>query len=1668
MTKLTLAVTLLAACLAAAIPAGAQCTAPTLVSPADNATNVPVQMTFEWSGTPAANGMFDIDYLRVGDPSFTRASSSGTTFSPPQLQPGATYKWRVLQQGCTEANASPIRTFVTASATSCPTGTATLDAPAADARFSAGDDVDFSWEPVAGAIQYDLLVASGTGPLMSVQQTTATSARSSFAEGTYRWAVKAIFAGACTPTISGQRAFKVFGATCASTGPQLIAPANNASDLANPVHFDWNPVAGATKYRLFVAVDGGTPELLTTTTDTHFDAELTGRSFRWAVEALFDSCPEVLSEQRVFTLASEPLCPANPGKASLLSPAPDAKNVASPVTFQWSPVADAKTYRLWISADGGTPTILGTSTTTSLSLPVPQGTIAWFVEARFGDSCAPTLSVRQTFTVSSGASCDHASPSIIAPTNGATGVTSPALFRWNAVAGAAGYKLYVSTDGDAFDLYGATTATELEKLVPPGAIDWYVVAVFAGCPDVRSATSHFTAAAAATCPDETVTLNAPANGATVSSPVTFSWSAVTAATVYRVWIVANDGAPVLLARTNDLQTTQSVPAGTLKWFVEAVREHCSSILSARNSFTVQSASNCGNNSAPHLIAPAGTEQQPGSATSPVNFQWDASPNAIGYRVWLARNDQPAADIAVTRDTHLERTLPSGKYSWYVEALFEGCGAMSSAKAFFTIADTTPRCIDTKPIVLGPASGSTVTSPVTFLWSAVDGAIEYRLFAKLNDSAFTLIGTTDETSLVRPVPPGTVTWYVEAVFRSCPSTESERATFSAPPSVACAAEAPQLVAPENGATNLEPLVEFAWQPVSGAVRYVLVVQAGEGSPTAIAETTETRVTHRVPPGAIKWWVIAFFNGCDAAKSAEFAFTVATPAGCETRAAVLLAPPNGAPALTGPIYFAWSPVPHARGYKVWVQRRNDEPGVIATSTAPFAKAELPPGAYEWFVETLFENCPPTESARGTFRVDEASDACAPPLATLAQAPGQVLSATPYAVRWLPLPRVSGYEIQESTTADFANATTLVVSEPVAHFTHDVASETRYLYRIRGISACSDDRGAYSDVVGTLVVPSRTTGTDRHASLDLGTQAPAVQTITLPPSNPPVAFTAIADKPWLTVTPSLGVVGPDGATLTVTSDPNALDLGTTTGTIRITYAAAGKGQTTNSTTPTSYPVSISLVTPVSPTGKGTPPPDALIFPAVAHATGINDSLFESDVRITNLAATTMKYQLNFTPSTTDGTQTGNSTTVEVAPNSTLALDDILASFFGASTTTGMLEVRPLTTSSTATKGTFSGITSSAPQPVLTVGSSRTFNSTPTGTFGQYVPAIPYAQFAAKNQIISLQQIAQSAAYRTNFGFVEGSGQPADLRIRVFDVHNQQLAEFSEALKAGEHKQINQMLALHGVTDLADGRVEVQVVSDTGKITAYASTLDNLTSDPLLVSPVQTATVNANRTIVPGVAYINNGLANWRTDMRLFNAGTTALPTTLTYYPQGNPGAALTRQIEVAAGEITVLDNVLNSMFGIADPVAGGSIAVTTSKPAPLVTTARTYNQTTSGTYGQFIPGVTTSEAVGLNDRSLNLLQLEQSTRFRTNIGLAETTGNAATVDVSVNLPDSKATPTIRVSLAANEFRQLSLADFGVTDAMYNVRATVRVTSGTGRVTGYGSVIDLTTQDPTYVPAQ
>ncbi len=1641
---------------------------PNLTSPANGSTVAFGSMWLNWDPVADAAG-YEVWLGLDGDP---LGPFGETPFTQMQIdvEPGRTVEWKVVAKAplCTPL-ASAHFTFTT----KCPNDVPNLLNPPNSTVFPVGSEITFGWNGVPGAAGYDFKVSpagQNQWTVVAADLTQNLYTGTFTQEGSWDWEVRANFNGACDPAYSETRTFTISNNACQNSAPTLVSPVNNTT-ATTPVQFEWTDV-GAELYRLYVKQPSDAePKLVTTTVRTQHAESLAAGAYFWGVVAMFKDCPELLSETRALTVEeSDSGCPTNPGKATLVSPAPDANNLVSPVAFDWDPVPNASGYRLIASFGGDDAITLGFTQSSELTVQVPAGKGFWLVQTFFGEDCPTTLSERRTLTVTTGAQCTTAPPQALSPPNGATEVDSPVEFRWSEIAGAEKYLLFAAPGNDEFSFYGETEETKLTRFVPPGtSIRWFVIAVLPACPELRSSVSTFQTASDG-CPDASIQVNTPAEGASVSSPVSVSWSSVAGAVAYRVWVSSNDSAPVALLRTQSTQASISLPAGAIALYVEALRDKCKSIVSDERKFTVTSRTDCANNQAPTLVSPLGGPDTPTRVTKPVTLAWNAVPNAIAYRVWVGQNGRAYQDVKLTNGTSVTLDLDSGTWGWFVQALFDGCEPKASQKGFFAF-DPMVRCDNAAPVIQSPVEGQVVDANVTISWNRVEGASKYRVFASRDGGAPGLLGVTVDTSMFRTLPPGSYSVAVEAVFSECPSTVSQRVSFSVPESQNCNNVAAELVSPPNNATDIEPEIEFSWLPVSGAVKYVLVVRYKDGAWVPIASTVDTRVTRTLPPGHVDWSIITFFAGCDPVEAPHFELDVKRPPdNCSPRSPILVLP-DGRFDVYSPVRFLWIGVPDATGYNVWAWQQDQQASIVATTTgATEVSVDLAPGSYHAYVEATLANCAPRESADVEFTV-AAAPACGTPGTPIAQVIGQAQSNTSYRLRWTPLPNVGLYEIEESTSEDFENAERFTTDLTSMLFTKDntTSAPVKYFYRVRGVSSCNDERGKYSDPVGVLIVPLKTS----NATVEIGSTAGIVQKVFLPGGSAPQQFSVTSDKPWITITPSSGTLPPEGITLTVTADPRALAIGTNTGTLSVQYTSSSNGVQTHATT-AAIPLSVSLVTPVTPSGKGTPPPDSLIFPVVGHAAGANDSLFESDIRVTNLGAQTMKYQLNFTPSGVDGTQTGSSSTIEIEPNQTMAVDDIVASFFGTGSTsiTGMLELRPLTTTSSSSSSLFASVSSTAIKQLTTAASSRTYNFTPNGTFGQFIPAIRFDQFVGKAlsggapTILSLQQVAQSAAYRANFGFAEASGQAADLQVRVYDIANTLLATIPVSLQAGEHKQINGMLASNGINDLADGRVEVEVVNGNGKVTAYVSEVDNLTNDPLLVSAVPKGAVTSNRYVVPGVAYINTGFAFWVTDLRIFNGGSTSTPATLTFYPQGSPGAAVTRDITLEAGEIEVLDNVIGGLFAQPNG-AGGAIAITTPSTTTLTATARTYNQTSNGTYGQFIPGVTPAESIGLGDRALQIPQMEQSSRFRANIGLSETLGQAVTVEVSAIIPDSLTTPVVTISLAANEFRQISLADFNLGEAAYNVRVAVKVISGTGRVTAYGSAIDLITQDPTYVPA-
>ena len=783
---------------------------------------------------------------------------------------------------------------------------------------------------------------------------------------------------------------------------------------------------------------------------------------------------------------------------------------------------------------------------------------------------------------------------------------------------------------------------------------------------------------------------------------------------------------------------------------------------------------------------------------------------------------------------------------------------------------------------------------------------------------------------------------------------------------------------------------------------------------------------------------------------------TTVGC-TAAAQAIAPVGGT-LVTSPVHFSWTAVANAASYEVFTSNNGAPSASAGTTSSTSLDATInSDGSYSWFVVATVPTCGTIQSNTATFTI------CGAPGTPLPSVVTQTTSGQTFTIQWDAVAGATKYEIDEANNAAFTNATTTSTTSTSASFTRTAAQSAQsFFYRVRAFSPCAQAFGPNSTTLRVIIVPlPPKDDPNPNVVVPAGSQQPIVQQIFIPgivTGN--FTYVATTDEPWTTITPQTGILTPNGVTLTLTTNPSNLPNGTFTSSLIVTLNPVAQGRAVpDVTTVVNIPVSISLVTPVTPTSTTTPPANALVIPSVGHLDGIG-SHWQSDIRVSNTAATKQQVVLNFTPS--DLTQSMKSTTITIDPGATTALDDIVRNWYGAGITgdaaSGTLEVHP-----------------AVPTQSLTtlVASSRTYNVAASGTLGQFIPAIPFSAFVGKGvnnaaaTILSLQQIAQSAAYRTNFGVVEASGKSASVLMSILDDTGKKLKDLPIDLAPFQQVALNSVLASNNIS-LPDGRVEVKVASGDGKISAFASVIDNLTNDPLLVSGVPLGATNTSRYVLPGVADINNGFASWRTDMRVFNASPLRQTTTFTLVPltgTGN-GQSLVANATLEPGEVKTFDNILQTLFGVQN--MGGALHVTTPTAAPLVVSGRTYNQTSAGTYGQFIGAVTAADAVGGADRALQILQVENSSRYRTNIGIVEVTGQPATVEMSIILPDSRVTPKLQIPLAANEYRQFSPAiDLGLGN-IYNARVAIRVTSGVGRVTAYGSVIDMKTQDPTYVPAQ
>jgi len=223
--------------------------------------------------------------------------------------------------------------------------------------------------------------------------------------------------------------------------------------------------------------------------------------------------------------------------------------------------------------------------------------------------------------------------------------------------------------------------------------------------------------------------------------------------------------------------------------------------------------------------------------------------------------------------------------------------------------------------------------------------------------------------------------------------------------------------------------------------------------------------------------------------------------------------------------------------------------------------------------------------------------------------------------------------------------------------------------------------------------------------------------------------------------------------------------------------------------------------------------IIPAAGTGPGDHGSQWQSEVTIHNGGAAPIAAGLAFH----SGDQVQSSDTLTVAARSTVALSDVVAARFGLQQATGAIEIT---------------VPDSAVNRVAIT--SRTFNSSPAGEFGQDIPAINASDAVPAGNTIVLQAPASAAGSRFNFGIYALSDSVVQWELLRAD-GTQAAATDPQTYAAGTQIQYNGGIAtLLGATE-QDSDV-VQAVVTGGSVITYGSAVNNASNDPSYVPGIAT----------------------------------------------------------------------------------------------------------------------------------------------------------------------------------------------------------------------------------------
>ena len=435
-----------------------------------------------------------------------------------------------------------------------------------------------------------------------------------------------------------------------------------------------------------------------------------------------------------------------------------------------------------------------------------------------------------------------------------------------------------------------------------------------------------------------------------------------------------------------------------------------------------------------------------------------------------------------------------------------------------------------------------------------------------------------------------------------------------------------------------------------------------------------------------------------------------------------------------------------------------------------------------------------------------------------------------------------------------------------------------------------------------------------------------------------------------------------------------------------------------------------------------------AVAHAAGVGDSIWRSDVGLLNRServnAVRLRFHLNGQPLDDD---------LELAPGESRIIPDVVGSF-------GRNGFGPLQVFSSE---------------ALTV-TSRTFNQSPDGTFGQSLDGVTATGGLEAGESVVLMQLREDDTARTNIGIHNQWRRSAQVELELYDGNGALITTHTREISAQQTVQLNRPFRkLGGRADIESGYAVITVLSGQD-LYAYGSVIDNATGDPTAI-PMKVGDGSSRQWIAAAAHSSGVHGSVWRTDLCLLNRSGESVSAEITF--RRNDGETGSLPIDLVDGQQIVVGDV------VAEVGMSGSGAIEINTDGPLLASSRTYNTGEDGTFGLFLDGVP-SHAMADEGDEVWLPQLRQNPAFRTNIGLFNS--GAAEAHVRVFLYDASGSELVSRSKTLDPGGWIQLQEpFGRLAGRTDIEsgsARVEVAAGHG-VIAYASVIDNATNDGTAI---